>query len=128
MLEGSGGHENDRPIGLPYVGLVGCSTGISPGVVPHRLLSSNSAAHCSRRLAAISICCTDDPDAGAHLISSARCEPSSDPPAFAVGDWAANSLTLARIGPNGPNLCCSAGKASAYGPYGLLIGFCSRIG
>ena len=64
----------------------------------------------------------------AHLISSARCEPSSGPPAFTVRDWQANSLSLARIGPNGPNLCCSAGKLSAYGPYGLSIGFSSRTG
>jgi len=48
-----------------------------------------------------------------HFPRSDCCEPLSGPPAFAVRDSAASSLTLARIGPNGPNRCCSAGKPSA---------------
>jgi hypothetical protein len=52
---------------------------------------------------------TGDP----YLAPSAWCEPLSGSPALAVRDSAASSLTFARIGPKGPNLCCSAGKPSA---------------
>src|SRR5258708_6991947 len=44
------------------------------------------------------------------------------------GAIVASSCTLARIGPNGPVLCCSKLKPSAYGPYGVSIGFWSRTG
>jgi len=65
---------------------------------------------------------------GAYLARLNSSDPLSGPPALAVPDSAASSLTLARIGPNGPNLCCSTLKPSAYGPYGVSIGFWSRIG
>jgi hypothetical protein len=40
-------------------------------------------------------------------------EPLSAPPALATPDSAASSLTLARIGPNGPKVCCSRLNPSA---------------
>jgi hypothetical protein len=48
-----------------------------------------------------------------YFAASDWCEPLSGPPAFAVREAAANSFTLALIGPKGPNLCCSAGNPSA---------------
>jgi hypothetical protein len=48
-----------------------------------------------------------------YLPRSASSAPLSGSPAFAVRDAAASSCTSERIGPNGPNLCCSALKLSA---------------
>src|SRR5580704_16756535 len=64
----------------------------------------------------------------AYRPRSGSSDPLSGAPARAVRDAAANSCTLARIGPNGPNLCCSRLKPSAYGPFGVSIGFWSRTG
>jgi len=50
-------------------------------------------------------------------------DPLSGSPAFAVCDATASSSTFARMGPNGPYLCCSRLKPSTYGPYGVSIGF-----
>src|SRR6516165_9429214 len=63
-----------------------------------------------------------------YLARSDASDPLSGSPALAVCDAAASSSTLARIGPNGPYLCCSSLKPSTYGPYGVSIGFWSRIG
>ena len=63
-----------------------------------------------------------------YLARSDAPDPLSGSPAFGVRDAAASSSTFARIGPNGPYLCCSRLKPSTYGPYGVSIGFCSRIG
>ena len=65
---------------------------------------------------------------GAYLVRLNSSDPLSGPPTLAIPDPAASSQTLARIGPNGPNVCCSDVKPSAYGPYGVSIGFWSRIG
>jgi hypothetical protein len=54
-----------------------------------------------------------------HMVSAMRT--IVWPPAFAVRDSEGNSLTLARIGPNGLNLCCSAGKRSAFVEIGFII-------
>src|SRR5262252_3988057 len=63
-----------------------------------------------------------------YLARSDAPDPLSGSPAFGVCDAAASSSTFARIGPNGPYLCCSRLKPSTYGPYGVSIGFWSRIG
>ena len=65
---------------------------------------------------------------GAYLVRLNSSDPLSGPPTLAIPDPAASSQTLARIGPNGPNVCCSDVKPSAYAPYGVSIGFWSRIG
>src|SRR6516165_8243280 len=48
-----------------------------------------------------------------YLARSGSADPLSGSPAFSVRDCAASSRTLARIGSNGPNLCCSGLNWSA---------------
>ena len=47
-----------------------------------------------------------------YLARSDAPDPLSGSPAFDVRDAAANASTFARIGPNGPYLCCSGLKPS----------------